>query len=313
MKILLAEDLKSNQILLRAYIEKAGHEVVIVNDGQQAVDYFINERPDLVLMDIVMPVKDGIDAAKEIKELYEEDDDWVPIIFLSAMTEAYDIVRAINAGGDDYLTKPVDSVVLNAKLSAMQRISDMRHQLQDANDKLRIITLKDGLTGIANRRHFDDVLAKEIQRATRAETALSFIMCDIDSFKPYNDNYGHQAGDECLRAVAQIMEKTSNRSSDLVARYGGEEFGFILPATDEKGARSIAESIRRAVCSLGIVHNYSLAKEEYVTISSGIATIYPKKGEDKAELTHHLINTADKGLYLAKEQGRNRVAVVELD
>jgi len=150
MKVLLAEDSKTNQILIRAYIEEAGHDIVIVSDGQQAIEQFKNARPDLVLMDIIMPIKDGIEAAKEIRALCEQDGDWVPIIFLSAMTESKDIVYAIDAGGDDYLTKPVEAVVLNAKLRAMERIADMRQQLKKANRELLRMTVRDGLTGIAN-------------------------------------------------------------------------------------------------------------------------------------------------------------------
>lgn len=311
MKILLAEDSRTNQILIRAYIEKAGHDVIVVNNGQQAVEHFITDRPDLVLMDIMMPIKNGIDAAIEIKEISEKDDDWVPIVFLSAMSKSEDIVRAIHAGGDDYLIKPVDAVILNAKLHAMQRITKMRHQLKKYATNLEQIALKDGLTGIANRRCFDNALLKEIQVAIRKNCSLSLVLCDIDSFKAYNDNYGHLEGDNCLKHVAKKIEETSKRSQDLVARYGGEEFGLILPGNDEKGALELAESIRYAVDALGIVHDYSLAPLNHVTISLGVSTIYPKREDDISDLVSYLIKSADKGLYLAKERGRNQVAVWE--
>jgi len=309
MKVLLAEDSKTNQILIRAYIEEAGHEIVIVKNGQEAVEQFSHERPDLMLMDIIMPVKDGIEAAQEIRLLCEQDNDWVPIIFLSAMTESKDIVRAIDAGGDDYLTKPVEAVVLNAKLRAMQRIADMRQQLQQANRELLRMTVRDGLTGIANRRHFDEVISREVKRAIRTHSSVSLVMCDIDSFKPYNDNYGHQSGDDCLKYVARTMAKVSKRPGDLVARYGGEEFGLILPETDITGAQAIAENVRSAVDELNLSHAYSLASD-HVTISAGVATISPNKGDDVAVIVKQLIKTADKGLYQAKDQGRNQVAVV---
>jgi len=307
MKVLLAEDSKTNQMLIRSYIEDAGHDIVIVSDGQQAVEHFINDRPDLVLMDIIMPVKNGIEAAKDIKALSEKEDDWVPIVFLSAMTEAKDIVRAIDAGGDDYLTKPVDAVVLNAKLRAMQRIAEMRHQLQKANRELRMIAVKDGLTGISNRRFLDETLLKEIQRSIRTQSPLSFVICDIDSFKPYNDNYGHQAGDDCLKYIARRMQQTSKRPGDLVARYGGEEFGIVLPETDADGVLVIAEAIRNAVDTMELTHAYSLAKEDHVTISAGVATIRAVKGDNEKDLARQLVTAADQGLYLAKERGRNQV------
>lgn len=309
MKILLAEDSKTNQILIRAYIEEAGHDIVIVNDGQQAVEQFNDARPDLVLMDIIMPIKDGIEAAKEIREQCELDNDWVPIVFLSGMTESKDIARAIDAGGDDYLTKPVEAIVLNAKLRAMQRIAEMRQQLQKANFELRMMAVKDGLTGIANRRYFDEVMAKEIKRALRTESSLSLVMCDIDFFKPYNDNYGHQSGDDCLKYVARTMEKASKRPGDLVARYGGEEFGIILPETELEGAKAVAETIRIAIDKLALSHGYSKAAD-HITISAGVSSIQPIKGDDVKNITRQLIKAADKALYLAKEQGRNQVMAV---
>ena len=308
MKVLLAEDSKTNQILIRAYIEEAGHEIVIVKDGQEAVERFQYERPDLVLMDIIMPIKDGIEAAHEIRVLCEQEGDWVPIIFLSAMTESKDIVRAIDAGGDDYLTKPVEAVVLNAKLRAMQRIANMRQQLKQANRELLRMTVRDGLTGIANRRHFDEVIAKEVKRASRTGGSVSLVMCDIDYFKPYNDNYGHQSGDDCLKYVARTMAKVSKRPGDLVARYGGEEFAIILPETDVGGAHAIAENVRSAIDELNLSHNYSDVAD-HVTISSGVATISPHKGDDVAETVKRLIKQADKGLYQSKDQGRNQVVV----
>ncbi|PCJ31983.1 MAG: diguanylate cyclase response regulator [Gammaproteobacteria bacterium] len=308
MKVLLAEDSRTNQILIRAYIEKAGHEIEIVNNGQEAIDQFHLERPDLILMDIVMPVKDGIEAAREIRAICEQDEDWIPIIFLSAMTKSKDIEKAIDAGGDDYLTKPVESVVLNAKLRAMQRLVNMREQLQKANYDLRMMTVKDGLTGIANRRYFDEVLAKEIKRAGRTEKPLSLVMCDIDFFKPYNDNYGHQAGDSCLKYVAITMAKVSKRPGDLVARYGGEEFGIILPETDNDGALAIAESIRTAINKLNLSHGYS-AVADHITISSGVATIQLDNDGDDKIVASKLIKAADKALYKAKDLGRNQIVL----
>jgi len=306
MKVLLAEDSRTNQLLIRAYIEEAGHEIVIVDDGQQAVEQFAEIQPDLVLMDIVMPIKDGIEAAIEIRKICAKEESWIPIIFLSAMSESKDIERAIDAGGDDYLTKPVDAVVLNAKLRAMQRIAEMRAQLKKVNLELRMMSAKDGLTGIANRRHFDEVLSKEVKRAIRAKSSISLALCDIDFFKPYNDNYGHQAGDDCLKYVARTMAKTSKRPGDLVARYGGEEFGIVLPETELLGATEVTESVRTAVDDLGLTHDYSDAAKN-VTISAGVATVKPEAGMDIKMVVRDLIKAADQALYLAKERGRNQV------
>lgn len=306
MKVLLAEDSRTNQILIRAYIEEAGHEIIIAQDGQQAIDLFNESQPDLVLMDIIMPVMDGIESATQIHDICTSKDKWIPIIFLSALSDANDIVRAIDAGGDDYLIKPVDAVVLNAKLRAMERIARMRQELKSANQKLRMMSVKDGLTGIANRRHFDEVLAKEIKRAMRLGSSLSLVLCDIDFFKPYNDHYGHQSGDDCLKYVARTMAKISKRPGDVVARYGGEEFGIILPETELGGAIALADENRDAIDKLALSHNYSEAAD-HVTISAGVATITPNKTNEVKEVVKSLIQAADKALYQAKERGRNQV------
>ncbi len=306
MKILLADDSRTNQMLIRAYSEEAGHQVEVVDDGQQAVDAFEKERPDLVIMDVNMPVKNGIDATKDIRKLTSLDNDWVPIIFLSGMSESDDIVLGLDAGGDDYLSKPIDARVLAAKLRAMGRISDMRHELSKLNRELKLISVKDGLTGLANRRHFDEVMEKELKRSVRTKTELSLILCDIDQFKLYNDNYGHQGGDDCLKSVAGALINVSNRSGDLAARYGGEEFAFILPETDLQGAKIIAESIRKAVESLAIPHEKS-SVGTYVTLSCGVNSILPQQEQDIAVITRELIEVADQNLYKAKEAGRNQV------
>ena len=309
MKVLLAEDSRSIRMLISAYIEEAGHQVFAVENGQQAVDYFRTERPDLIILDVTMPIKGGIEVAQEIRNLDNHEQDWIPIIFLSGMSESNDIGRGIDAGGDFFLIKPVSAIVFNAKLRAMKRITDMCHQLQDTNRKLKLMAVKDGLTGLSNRRHFDEVMEKELKLATRSGTSLSFVLCDIDHFKQYNDNYGHQAGDDCLRVVAKTMEKVLKRPGDLVARYGGEEFGVIMPQTELRDAQVIAESIRHSTASLAVTHTYS-STADHVTISCGIATIKPCKDDDYASLTRTLIVTADEGLYRAKANGRNQVAFV---
>lgn len=310
VKVLLAEDSRSIQMLMRAYIEEAGHQVITVDNGQQAVDAFRAERPDAVILDIAMPIKDGIEAAKDIRKYSNSEQDWVPIIFLSGMSQPQDIARGIDAGGDDYLIKPIEAVVLNAKLRAMERIATMREQLYKANRELKMVSVKDGLTGLFNRRHFDDRMERELKRAERSNTSLSLILCDLDHFKLYNDNYGHLAGDDCLIAVAKAMMKVSRRPGDLAARYGGEEFAFILPDTNLQGARVIADSIRQSIAALAITHEHS-SVAEHVTLSCGVGSVQPKKHLDLAELTRELIEAADQGLYWAKKNGRNRVAVAE--
>lgn len=308
MKVLIAEDSRSSLIVIQSYIEEAGHQVVIARNGQQAVEQFARTEPDLVLLDVIMPIKDGIEAAKEIREICEQNNDWIPIIFLSAMTESEDIARGIKAGGDDYLAKPIDAIVLNAKLDAMQRIATMRQQLQKANRTLKQMAMRDGLTGLANRRYFDEMMAKEYKRSMRSNTPISLIMADIDKFKAYNDNYGHQAGDDCLIMVAQLIQSIIRRPGDLVARYGGEEFAIILPETNGEAAIYIAESVQKAINSQAIPHKFS-SVTEHVTISLGVATMHPEDNQNVtlSEGIYTLIETADQGLYQVKKQGGNAV------
>lgn len=306
MKVLLAEDTRSNQLLIKAYIEHFGHEVIAVDDGQAAIDAVNIEKPDLILMDVNMPAKNGIEATREIRAQFEHNNDWIPIVFLSGLTEAEDILKGIEAGGDDYLTKPIDPIVLHAKIIAMERIANMRHELDKVNRELKLASVKDGLTGLSNRRHFDEVLRKEFRRAARTGTSLSLIMCDIDFFKQYNDNYGHLMGDNCLKSVAHALESACKRPGDLVARYGGEEFAIILSEMDLTKAAEMAEMIRKVVIDLAIPHEQSSASDS-VSLSLGIASVQPEKSMDIEASLSRLIDQADKCLYQAKEQGRNRV------
>jgi diguanylate cyclase (GGDEF)-like protein len=307
MKVLLAEDSRANQLLISTYIQEFGHEVIAVNDGKEAVDAFRNERPDLVLMDVTMPVMDGYQATSEIRKFSAEIDDWVPIIFLSALTQPDDIAKGIEFGGDDYLTKPIDPVILNAKLVAMSRISKMRNKLEQVNQQLKILTVEDPLTGIANRRHFNTVFEKEFKRALRNKTPISVIMCDIDHFKLFNDNYGHQQGDSCIQRVAKSLAKIAKRPGDLVARYGGEEFVVLLPETDLEGAAFVANLLLKRVSNEHIEHKHSLVAD-HVTMSVGVFSVTPDRADNIETAMENLLKVADKNLYLAKERGRNQVA-----
>jgi diguanylate cyclase (GGDEF)-like protein len=179
---------------------------------------------------------------------------------------------------------------------------ELLDELRKANDNLRRASAIDGLTGLANRRHFDETMDKEWRRATREQKALSLIMIDIDHFKAYNDNYGHQDGDDCLRKVAAVIAGSVKRPADLVARYGGEEFMAVLPDTDIQGAVEIAEKLRIAVEVLDVPHAYSSAAN-VVTISAGVASLVPEQGTDP----FHVIKLVDTALYAAKRDGRNRV------
>ena len=213
--------------------------------------------------------------------------------------------------GDDYLIKPVSETVLAAKVRAMQRIAQMRYsllvltrKLDEANQELTRLSSLDGLTAIPNRRQFDDTLQSEWRRACRQGRPLALLFGDVDFFKQFNDGYGHQVGDECLKAVARMLKGSLRRPADLVARYGGEEFAVILPDTDIAGALQVAEAMRSSVEGLAITHRYSRANT-VVTISIGAAAVVPGRADINSAM---LVKAADDALYQAKQGGRNRIA-----
>jgi diguanylate cyclase (GGDEF)-like protein len=264
------------------------------------------DRPDLVLIDVVMPVMDGYEAARQMRQ--SRPDEWVPIIFLSSKEADQDLDRAIEAGGDDYLVKPVSYVVLNAKIRALQRIESTRAKLLEtsrelaaANRELENLSRQDGLTGIANRRYFDSYLLAELKRALREHQPISLILADVDDFKAYNDCYGHQAGDDCLRRIASALKVVGRRPADLVARYGGEEFAMVLPVTTMDGAVDVAKALARAIEEMSIPHARSGVSSS-VSLSQGIASLIPAQDTTP----ENLIELADQALYQAKQQGRNR-------
>lgn len=314
MKALIIEDSRTSAALVAQQLERMGIEALVAHNGKDGLELFRQHKPQLVLLDVIMPEMDGFEVAQNIRQI-EKNAEWTPIIFLSARDKDADLERGIIAGGDDYLRKPVSEVVLAAKVRAMQRILQMRnslvdltHRLDDMNRELVRLSTVDSLTGVANRRRFDEVLYKEWRRAMRRQYPITLMMCDIDFFKQYNDAQGHQAGDECIRAVARAIEETLKRPGDLVARYGGEEFAAILPDTDFEGAQMVAESVRNAVAELGIPHGRS-AVSSRVTLSIGAACTIPKRGAPA--VGDELIEAADKALYAAKSAGRNRVVVTQ--
>lgn len=276
--------------------------------GAEAFRLYQRHAPSMVLLDIALHDTDGIALAKEIRILesslgHSGLANWTPIIFLSTVQDEEQLAQGILAGGDDFLYKPISEVVLLAKVRAMLRIAGMQKAVHEAHRKLKETSLLDGLTNIPNRRHFDETLAIEWKRCIRQESPLSIIIGDVDFFKQFNDLYGHQAGDTCLRAVAGALNESLFRVEDTVARYGGEEFAAILPGTDSHGALAVAERMRRSARELGIPHEQGVGG--LVSCSFGIATGLPST--DLAP--HQLLQAADSKLYGAKRAGRNRVAL----
>jgi diguanylate cyclase (GGDEF)-like protein len=312
MKILIVEDSRATLLIISKYVERIGAQAICTENGEQAITAFHREQPDLVLLDVILPDIDGFAVARQLRAL-EKPGAWTPIIFLSAMTSDSDLEKGIASGGDDYLYKPVSEAVLSAKIRAMQRIIQMRtslvvlaRELDTANQELKRLSASDGLTGIANRRFFDDYLSREWRRARRGSGEIALLMCDVDHFKAFNDSYGHQPGDDCLRQIAQTLRNTMERASDIAARYGGEEFAVVLPDTPLAGARIVAEKIRQTVHKLNLAHTGS--PHLHVTISIGVAALTPADCEGGPQA---LIEAADRALYRAKSAGRNQVCCHE--
>ncbi|MBC3421542.1 MULTISPECIES: PleD family two-component system response regulator [unclassified Pseudomonas] len=285
-------------------------------DPHQAVAQAMRIKPTVILQDLIMPGLDGLTLVREYRNNPATQD--IPIIVLSTKEDPLVKSAAFAAGANDYLVKLPDTIELVARiryhsrsyLTLLQRDEAYRalrvsqQQLLDTNLMLQRLMNSDGLTGLSNRRHFDEYLELEWRRAMREQQQLSLLMIDVDYFKAYNDGFGHLAGDEALRQVAEAIRGSCSRPSDLPARYGGEEFALVLPNTSPGGARLIAEKLRQTVLALNIPHN-APQSDARLTVSIGLATQTPVVGSH----CRQLISAADKGLYLAKNSGRNQVGI----
>jgi diguanylate cyclase (GGDEF)-like protein len=299
VKILAAEDNPVFQTMLRGILTKWGYEVVVARDGNEALLALESEEaPRLAILDWMMPGIDGVDVCRRVRSLGREP--YIYILLLTARTESEDLVEGIDAGADDYLTKPFNAAELRARLRAGERILNLQTQLLEAREALRQEATHDSLTGLLNRRAILGLLELELERAKRNNLALATLMVDLDHFKQVNDRYGHVSGDEVLREATRRMA-VSVRRYDSVGRYGGEEFLVVLPGCDGEGAAAQAERLRQAMeVQPFVVGEHSID----MTCSVGIAW----HAGGKPCNTDVLIREADAGLYAAKQQGRNRAA-----
>ncbi|MDO7643774.1 MAG: diguanylate cyclase [Reinekea forsetii] len=277
-------------------IFKQDMDVLMATNGPSAIELCKSQTPDLVLLDVMMPGMTGYDVCRALKAEASTQD--IPVIFLTSLAEERDEIFGFQLGAVDFINKPISPIVVKSRVDTQLRL-----KLQ--SDQLRSIGLTDGMTGIANRRRFDETLDQQWRACERDRAALSLIILDVDFFKDYNDHCGHLMGDQCLKAIAQALAVTVRRPTDLLARFGGEEFACILPRTDGAGALNRAQKLLNVVSDLKIEHRTSRVSP-VVTISAGAATLTP----DRFKTVFELISLADKALYRAKEGGRNQVQVM---
>jgi len=330
--ILIVDDDRAMRLLLKLAMEVEGYTVIEAQDGEQCLVEFAYHQPQMVLLDAVMPGMDGFTccqqlrqrstglaglAGSEIAEIAE-----VPVLMITVLDDSDSVDRAFEAGATDYVTKPIHWAVLcqrvrrllNAYWATMQLQAQIEReraltlQLEAANSELKRLATIDGLTGIANRRHFDEALEREWRRAIRDRRPFSLLLCDVDCFKAYNDTCGHVMGDHCLEKVALILAHSVKRPGDLVARYGGEEFVVIMPDTPMLGARQIADRIQTKLAEAAIPHPHSFVSST-VTLSIGLLSIVPEREWSTTEA----LKRVDQMLYRAKTGGRNQIcATVQL-
>lgn len=325
--VLIVDDRPENLLSLEAILESKNLNIIKAGSGNEALGLMTEHEFALVLLDVQMPEMDGFETAQLMRGMKKTRN--IPIIFVTAISkERKHVFEGFKAGAIDYIYKPIDSEILNSKVqiflelfeqkkllqiqaselqNRIRELEELRSELEEANRMLEHLSSHDGLTGILNRRSFDDILIREWKRGIREKREVSLILFDVDYFKKYNDVYGHIAGDNCLRLIAKAFAKTVQRPSDFVARYGGEEFVAILPNTPMCGAEIIAKNIQEAIDELGIVHKGSEVSD-VITVSVGVSHCFPSD-----ELTiEKLIHEADEALYIAKKTGRNKIESKEL-
>lgn len=292
--LLIVDDEKRNRSLLTELLQ-GDYRIILAKNGEQALERAREHHPDLILLDVLMPDRDGYAVIRELKNDDQTRD--IPVIFVTALDSAGDEERGLELGAVDYISKPFNPAIVRVRI---------RNHLQSVQQRrlLEQLAMLDSLTGIPNRRRFTKVFEQEWRRGMRDGTPISLIVVDVDHFKAYNDTYGHAAGDEVLRLIARTLQDALRRPGDFVARYGGEEFVILLPGITSEGARALAEQARADVEAKHITHAVSDVGP-YVTISMGGATCEAVAAADQ---DLDLFRLADAYLYEAKHGGRNRVA-----
>ena len=290
--LLIVDDEKQNRLLLTELFGST-YKIIQAKNGVQALEKARQHRPDLILLDVLMPEMDGMGVLRELKR--DDATRLIPVIFITALDSATDEENGLNLGAVDYISKPFHPPTVRVRVRNQLQLLHQRRLLEQ-------LASLDGLTGIPNRRQFDATLLKEWHRCQRNQQPLSLIVADVDFFKKYNDALGHAAGDRVLQEVAATLRQAARRPGDLVARYGGEEFVLLLPETDATSAQALAEGLQQLLHRKAFAHpNSSLGP--WLTMSMGGNTTVPST----TALDPEFFALADAALYRAKHQGRNQV------
>ncbi|MDF1553443.1 MAG: diguanylate cyclase [Deferrisomatales bacterium] len=320
LNILVVDDSRIVQAMVTDILEAEGYAVRQAENGRHALEMVAEQRPDLVLLDVMMPEMDGYETCAALRE----DPEYLPVLMITAKSDLEDLVKGLEAGADDYISKPFDHVELLARVKSLLRIRTLQKrlyaqnteleaknqqlralagQLDALNQELRLLSVTDGLTKAYNHLHFQERFKSEFARAVRYGDPLSCVMIDIDHFKRVNDTYGHPVGDRVLVRLVEIL-KDAIRSEDLVARYGGEEFVLLLPQTDAAHAAHLAERVRERAEAERL--RLAAGGELSFTVSLGVADLRPDTAPMERDA---LLSAADNAMYRAKANGRNRVEV----
>lgn len=305
MKILIADDDPVSRHKLRRQLEKWDYDIVAVDTGEEAWRVLQGDAPPpLAILDWMMPDLEGIDLCRRIRSgEADQQDHYTYVVIMTVRDRIADLVEAMDAGADDFISKPYNPIELRVRVQAAKRILDLQRQIIAAREEFRRQAQRDPMTGVLNHQAILDALDIEMDRSGRSEQFVSCILADLDHFKSVNDTYGHQAGDKVLVNLAQCLKHTV-RKYDVVGRYGGEEFMIVLPGSPAAAAFDIAERVREQIASASVESATGLVQ---VTISMGVAST-----EQFADFgSEDLIAEADKALYAAKHQGRNRVVVAK--
>lgn len=288
--VLVVDDAISN-IKMLGEILRADCDIVFATNGKAALQQATRTLPDLILLDVVMPDMDGYQVCQHLKQNLATNH--IPVIFITALDSIEDEEKGLEVGAIDYIAKPFHPPIVTMRVR--NHLELVRHR-----KRLKMLSTTDGLTGIANRRRFDEMLHKEWHRALREQEFISILLIDVDHFKQYNDHYGHLKGDECLKLIANIFQSSIKRETDFLARFGGEEFSVILPNTDLKGAEAFALQLMKNIQDAEIPHegNGSFGK---ITTSIGLTSLLPNNNITLSDA----LSFTDGCLYEAKNAGRN--------